>query len=528
LNSPGTKNILSRFSANIVDTLDDGFSGLPAEIKVALGAALLAITPFLGASLAAVVAAALIVGFAGIGTLLAFQFERVRLEGAGLVTFLRNLLTTAASGFVDPVIAGIRTVETRFGKMGPAIGRIFDIAAKFVEPLTDGLVGLVENLLPGVEGSLTNVSGLVDTLSFHMKTLGSTIGDALLIITGSDTLDEGLDDFLTTVETLIITGALLIRVLTDIYGVMKTIVELTTPIGWIGFFTDTAASSHLARTAVGGFQSTLGDTVAPTAAEEKALKEVNDALKAFISNTGNAWQSNINFESSMDDMSEALKKNRGSLNLNTRAGQANQQAILNATLALVKQRDDTITLTGKTEEANATFATNKKRLEDAAVAAGISRAKFRELTGEILLVPPPISPGVKPEATQSVRNATASVSSLNSNMRTAIALARVFGGVVGFVASQSNATGKHITKHADGGVFSSPHVGMVAEAGPEAIIPLNNPARAQQVMNEAGLNGAGGVNVFIGNRQVEAFIDNRVDRRMSMTARTMAYGSRNV
>jgi hypothetical protein len=46
--------------------------------------------------------------------------------------------------------------------------------------------------------------------------------------------------------------------------------------------------------------------------------------------------------------------------------------------------------------------------------------------------------------------------------------------------------------HALGGVFRSPHLSITAEAGPEAIIPLNNPRRAAQVMDEAGLTGRGG------------------------------------
>lgn len=44
--------------------------------------------------------------------------------------------------------------------------------------------------------------------------------------------------------------------------------------------------------------------------------------------------------------------------------------------------------------------------------------------------------------------------------------------------------------HAAGGVFTSPHIGLVAEAGPEAIIPLARPARAAQVMRQAGLTGS--------------------------------------
>jgi hypothetical protein len=44
-----------------------------------------------------------------------------------------------------------------------------------------------------------------------------------------------------------------------------------------------------------------------------------------------------------------------------------------------------------------------------------------------------------------------------------------------------------LTEHAEGGVFNRPHIGIVAEKGPEAIVPLSNPTRAADVMQEAGL-----------------------------------------
>jgi hypothetical protein len=46
-----------------------------------------------------------------------------------------------------------------------------------------------------------------------------------------------------------------------------------------------------------------------------------------------------------------------------------------------------------------------------------------------------------------------------------------------------------VPQHAEGGVFNRPHIGMVAEDGAEAVVPLTKPARAQQVMAAAGLGG---------------------------------------
>lgn len=53
--------------------------------------------------------------------------------------------------------------------------------------------------------------------------------------------------------------------------------------------------------------------------------------------------------------------------------------------------------------------------------------------------------------------------------------------------------------HADGGIFSTPHVGLVAEAGPEAIIPLNGSENAMGLWQKAGellgAGSAGGINI---------------------------------
>jgi hypothetical protein len=46
-----------------------------------------------------------------------------------------------------------------------------------------------------------------------------------------------------------------------------------------------------------------------------------------------------------------------------------------------------------------------------------------------------------------------------------------------------------VQAHATGGIFNNPHLGLVAEAGPEAIIPLNNSVNGQALWQQAGLQG---------------------------------------
>lgn len=50
--------------------------------------------------------------------------------------------------------------------------------------------------------------------------------------------------------------------------------------------------------------------------------------------------------------------------------------------------------------------------------------------------------------------------------------------------------GSKVPRRAQGGVFTKPHLALIAEDGPEAVVPLTKPGRAAAVLNEAGLSGS--------------------------------------
>jgi hypothetical protein len=93
----------------------------------------------------------------------------------------------------------------------------------------------------------------------------------------------------------------------------------------------------------------------------------------------------------------------------------------------------------------------------------------------------------------------------------------------------TNALGHH-QDFADGGIAMVPTYGWTGENGPEAVIPLNDPRRAQQIMNQAGLNGIGQgdthVTVYIGEEQVMARVDKRVGAAFKQFGRNTKYGPR--
>lgn len=89
--------------------------------------------------------------------------------------------------------------------------------------------------------------------------------------------------------------------------------------------------------------------------------------------------------------------------------------------------------------------------------------------------------------------------------------------------------------YAVGGIVDTPTFAMVGESGPEAVIPLNNPGRAAQVMGQAGLlplaenmmaGAALNVTVFLGTRQITEILDQRVSRGLVGAAGAIGRGGR--
>jgi hypothetical protein len=67
-------------------------------------------------------------------------------------------------------------------------------------------------------------------------------------------------------------------------------------------------------------------------------------------------------------------------------------------------------------------------------------------------------------------------------------LGSIIGAGAGAFGGQAvaNKLYDRFTFHADGGIMTKPHMGIVAEAGPEAIIPLTKPSRAKVLWQQVG------------------------------------------
>lgn len=511
----------TRFLKGIIDTIDDGLSGLPAEVKAVLGGALIAAAPLVGGVIAQViagaVAAGLTLGIAGLGILAAAQFTEIREQFASIFTNLRNQVVEDAQVLFPVLTAGLDLVRDRLMGLRPVWQQVFAAAQTTIIPVLDALLGFVEEFSFNLVQGFGNLDAFAVELGKGLREVGAAAGYVIAQIANDDDAVNALTDLLILVRDLILVTGALLKLFLNIYGTIRLVAQLTDGLGLLQFELNEFDDSSL-KAAQGA--ATLGEGIRGTVdmldAEQKALEEANKVLSDYISKTFGAWDANIAFEQQLDDMAEVLRRNRGALDLNSQAGRDNQKAIRDAAAALIEQRDRTIELTGNTEFANQTFATNRKRLEDQAAAAGISRTRFRELTDAVLSVPSPRDTGV----TQGSVN----------RARSLLEALRGIGAAVARAGQAGSRAATGFQAYAEGGIVNRPTLGLVGEAGPEAVLPLNNPGRAAQILSQTGLGAQLNptVNVYIGNQQLDAYIDSRVDSRTSVTARELAYGGRGV
>lgn len=512
--------IFSRFAKGIIDSIDDGLSGLPAEVKIALGAALAAMLPFIGAAISGLVNTTIVAAFAGLGFLIGSQFAAVQTGWELLVADLRDLFLGAGVVFVEPVLAAFELIRERLFAMEGWFKEIFATAATFIEPVTGAFLGFIEGLLPGLLDTLQNAASIIASLEISFYNLGRAVGEALSIISGSQYADQGFRDLLFVIGSLILGTAAFIRALTEIYGRLRDIALLMSgPKGIAQFAAETAAdkSAEAAKNAAsanGLWADSFNPLVAQTEAEAKAIQQLNQQITALERLTLAQVNNEIAWEQAIDDFTESVKENGRSLKLTEQAGRDNANALINMAQVALRTRTEQIALTGDVDKAEVAFQRQKAAIYALAAQMKLSKADTDRLVGALLDIPPPAPTGVTPQSI--------------TNMQKFLSLLSTVLGLLPGLGVAGSLLGGAGKAYADGGIVTSPTMGLVGEAGPEAIIPLNKPQRAAQLLSQSGLSNMMGptVNVYIGNQQIDAYIDDRVDGRIGVTARSLAYGGR--
>lgn len=442
------------FMAGFVDAL----SGLPSQLKGAGIVGGIALAPLIAAPVGAALAGAVLgaAGAGGIvgGVIAAAQDERVKMAGATLTQNFLGGFKDAGRIFITPVLDQMSTLQRTEDVVLADLAAGFAKLAPAVRPFAQGLEGLAENL--DLDKILGDALPAIRAIGNELPEIGAAISDGLGAISDeSDGAVEGLIATMHAVEDLIRGGGEFVGWLAGVFDwLVRTDKALTQ---WaldaldvadsLSFLTGGATIAQLgvARDHLQGVNDemnslvdSLGDandagrdwrgnlSEQARAAKEAAneAKDYTDALEKLFGIQMNLDEAQIAYQRGLDETAETLKDGKKTLDINSKAGQDNAQAILSQVKNIERLRQANIDNGMAVEDANAAAKGQIDALVEMAVRIGFARDRVHELVDAYVDAQKNayISTHVEDDKVQAalthVRNLEAEMARLNGNVAT--------------------------------------------------------------------------------------------------------------
>lgn len=386
---------------------------------VALGAS---IAPFLGGAISSAVLGG--TGAGGIigGVALAARDSRVKAEAETLGALISSGLTTVGEPFIGPTIDSIRLLGKEFAGSSDEMREAFATIAPVLNPLTEGIGGLVRESMPGVIKAMESAKPVIRAIGNELPELGRSFSDFF------DTVSEDPDGAIMAIKALSqatstaldVTGNLVAGLsqafeTTQRWGVgaADTVGDVAEKLQYVAPIWSLVARG--AREAQENYQGQL-DALNRSNDATRDHRNVTESLTTSYHRLGSALtaatgdieaqrmamlnlvsasldvrRATVDMERAVDEMGEAAKENGTSLDITTEAGRRNVETIeagIDALLRGSQAAYDSARANGATaleaEEAAKRYRDQWiPALEAAAVKAGFNASQVRALHDEL-------------------------------------------------------------------------------------------------------------------------------------------------
>lgn len=395
--SKGLIGAVGKVSPKLAGNLTELFSSVGGKGGQYLAAGLVAASPLIGATISgAIIGGAGLGGVLG-GVALVSKHPAVAAAGKLMAETLTSGLRSDAGGFVEPVLRNIDKITDRFESLRPRFRSIFDNAARFIDPLVDGLLGGVDGLTAGFDTLIARAGPVMESIGRGITTLGKSFGESMAIISGgSEDAASALDLTFRVIAEVTRNVALLIRGLTELYGLLDGVGTAVndTVRGWFGMSTsaDEAAKSQdkaaaSTRNLTGGLTSLIPSMQASTVEAGENATE-HDKMAAAVRRATDAnralYGSEVDVARALADADKAIKENGRNIDLNTAKGRANAQTLHNTAGQLQANYDAFVAVNGVGPKSAAVADQLRSKFEALARKAGHSAAEARNLANRIL------------------------------------------------------------------------------------------------------------------------------------------------
>lgn len=529
-NKDEKKPWMLRIAAALASALDDGISALPMHAKAAIVGGILLALPLISGALAATFSGAVGIGFATLGTVLAFQYDVVRQKATDTFSALRVQLARLAEPFVAETLKGLDQITLAFQRWEPLLRRIFVHAAFFVEPLTRGALGAFDRILKAVSDVAAKLDPFVDEFALGFETIGAAVGEFIRLMAATG--DEGrlaLRDLIKMTADFIVNLGRLIYILAEVYGwirkIATTVPFLTSLIGLWWAQTDQAAeATDLYGSALDDLNYQVDGNILATQRQTEAMNKLITAMESAYNEAFKLIDAQIAYEEAVDRLTESLKENGNTFNIKTKEGRENLRNF-EAALKAVHEQVIGLLAEGKIN------AEQGKQMQDELTAAIYKQASAAGANTDALhaMFDQAMAFGDIPVGDQAWLDAIQAKAKATSE-----ALAQAAARAAALNGSIAGGKGTRIfSEYAEGGIVNGPQAAIIGEAGPEVVIPLTKPGRAAQLAQQSGLasmlglgSNAPTVYVFIGNDQLDSYMVQVVDRNNQAMGTAMTYGAR--
>lgn len=510
LHNAFTKSV-NQFAASFAETVSSGqfYNALTAGL---IGS-VIAVSPLIGAAISGAITLGIGSAALGAGIALAFRDSRIKQAASSLGDTILEGLSKVSGVFLSPVMKAIEKLGLTFDNTLPRIERSFRALAPYVDTVVDGITGFIDAIGPGLEAAIGNSGPFLQVLAEYLPVIGEELGSLFQMLSESQGARAGLVGFFQILTSaIILTGTLLDQLSNSFRAFVFLLASIPTallPEEWeqdIAELVQAMAEVTPATSSASGQVLSFGMSADAAAAQTKNLTA---SLNEFFGAELAAMDANIAFEGSLDNITEALKGSSDNLNINTAEGRENVSAVNEAIKAAIRNRDAIIKQTGSVQEGNSAYSTQIERLRGVLRASGLTKGEIEKLIGAYDNIPPEVSTSVR-------------VPGLAAALSTAQALARTLSSIRSqqIQTRRAGSGGSGVGGLAEGGVVDREQLTWIGEGNkPEAVIPLTNPGRAAEVMQEAGLLGMGGGTITVQLILDGQVIDERIVRANQSTAR---------
>lgn len=314
---------------------------------IGIGAAM---APLLGAAIASAVTGA--VGLGGIagGIALAAKDPRVKYAATILGNAVSVDMAEIGKAFVGPTVNALEILRSTWLDIAPGLSSGLNSIARAVEPLAEGFGGFIRRMMPGLNKTLEESGQIIGVIADELPGLGDAIGDMFADFASGEGNVEGMRATLEGLSAILRGTGKTVNWLSDRWGEQVLFVnEVTDALGyvtrgnvlfgkgvsdtndtterWIGNNQKIAGSLNGIAS---GSRDAAGNIKGIARSAEEAIERL-DLMKDTFDKLFDAQMSNRSsarqYQQAIDDMTDSIKENGRSLDIDSEAGRKNQDQI---------------------------------------------------------------------------------------------------------------------------------------------------------------------------------------------------------